>query len=136
MNSVNDKLMYDKMRILIVDDESLIVEMLSFMLAPGFEIHTASNGSEALEIIKSHPAFDLLISDIDMPIMSGFELINSLSAKALLTSKLPIVLISSSRSIEVDQLINENMVDVFLEKPFQIDELMISVNQLLKKRLN
>lgn len=61
-----------KSKLLIVDDEFGIREMLSdIMVAGDFEVETAENGSNALEKLVEHPEIDLIVSDMDMPKMTA-----------------------------------------------------------------
>ena len=65
----------NKYRILVVDDEESIREFFEIMLKrEGYEVLTASNGREGLEALKASPV-DLVISDIQMPEMSGLDLL-------------------------------------------------------------
>ncbi len=70
-------------RILLVDDESDIVRTLQFRLqAAGFEVLTAENGAEALEVMSDDPV-DLILSDFMMPEMNGIELTRTIKANPL-----------------------------------------------------
>ncbi|OGJ84644.1 MAG: hypothetical protein A2268_11515 [Candidatus Raymondbacteria bacterium RifOxyA12_full_50_37] len=69
-------------RILVVDDEVDLLEILSeFLTDKGFTVVTAHDGVEALQTLEKSPAFDLVLSDINMPRMKGFELINQVRKK-------------------------------------------------------
>ena len=70
-------------RVLIVDDEPVVLELLSGILRRlGYEVFPASSGQEALEIVHSGPVPDLVISDVVMPGMRGPELIEILRREA------------------------------------------------------
>jgi CheY-like chemotaxis protein len=70
-------------RILLVDDESDIVRTLEFRLqAAGFEVHTAGNGAEALQMLNDEP-FDLILTDFMMPEMNGIELTRTVKSNPL-----------------------------------------------------
>jgi CheY-like chemotaxis protein len=63
------------MRVLFVDDEALIVLLASSWLEDlGCEVETAFNATQALAKLKSEPRFDVLVTDVNMPGMSGYEL--------------------------------------------------------------
>ena len=65
-------------KILVVDDEDIIRESLSFILKKeGFLVEEAANGKEAYDKIKEDP-FDLVISDLEMPVMKGTELLEEI----------------------------------------------------------
>ena len=66
-------------KILIVDDDPFVRDMLTFILEAGeYEVSTAENGFEAFEKCTSDPTIGLLISDMNMPVMSGLELTREL----------------------------------------------------------
>ncbi len=82
-----------KHRILLVDDEPLIRETMSFLLvAQGYEVATATDGFEALLQLQVKPS-DLLISDLNMPRMSGFELLSIVRQQF---PELPVIAISGA----------------------------------------
>lgn len=65
-------------RILIVDDEPLLIRLLEHLLRLwGFEVKSATNGREALELVRAHP-FELVLSDVMMPVMDGPSLLAAL----------------------------------------------------------
>ncbi len=71
-----------KTRILVVDDEELIVELLeSYLERKGFEIFTASSGFKAFAILKENPQIDLVISDIRMADGTGVELLEKINSE-------------------------------------------------------
>ena len=66
-------------RVLIVDDDPFVRDMLTFILEAGeYEVVVAENGFEALEKCTSDPGIELLVSDLNMPVMSGLELTREL----------------------------------------------------------
>ncbi|MFH0921391.1 MAG: response regulator [Fibrobacterota bacterium] len=68
-------------RILVVDDETSILELLKeFLTVEGFDVAIAPDGLAALDILKNDSAFDLILSDINMPRMKGFELLKHVEA--------------------------------------------------------
>ncbi|HUI82073.1 MAG TPA: response regulator [Bryobacteraceae bacterium] len=71
-------------KILVVDDERQILQLLRTVLTrAGHEIHTAGDARTALEMCHSPAAFDLVLSDVDMPEMSGHDLARWIAAKDL-----------------------------------------------------
>ncbi len=121
----------NKYRILVVDDEESIREFFEIMLKrEGYEVSTASNGREGLEALKASPA-DLVISDIQMPEMSGLDLL----AKAReFDSELVCIMITAFGSTETAVEAMKLGAYDYIQKPFKIDEIKIIVQQALEKR--
>jgi len=122
----------EKPRVLIVDDEFGILKMVEIALKPlDLDVHTAQNGREAMrkaQEIKPH----LVITDINMPIMDGFELIKQLRGSAE-TMFIPIVILSSRDAAE-DKLKGFTYgTDDYITKPFDYSELQARVKRLLQK---
>lgn len=117
------------MKILVVDDEELLVKGIRFNLQnSGYEICTGSNGFEAVEIAKSeHP--DLIILDVMMPEMDGL----TACAKIREFSNVPIILLTA-KTTDMDKLMGfEQGADDYLTKPFNILELKARVKALLRR---
>ncbi len=114
-------------RILLVDDEKHIKELLKeFLFFNGYETIVASNGIEALDIIRNKSC-SLLITGINMPYMSGIELVQRIRSFDI---SLPIIGMScENKEIE---LLNAGA-DYFLLKPFNIYHLKFIVYSILGK---
>lgn len=121
-----------KKKILVVDDEKDILELLSYNLTKeGFEVITARNGIEALELAKKGP--DLIILDIMMPEMNGIEVIREL-AKDVKTASIPIILLTAKGS-ETDEIVGlEIGADDYIVKPVKIGKLIARVNACLRRK--
>ena len=117
-------------RVLVVDDTPRNVRLLDAVLSSnGFSVASASSGSEALERVSDDPP-DLVLLDIQMPGMGGFEVCRRLRAGAE-TQFLPVVMVTSSDSeIRVDA-INAGA-DDFVAKPFNQQELLARVRSLVR----
>lgn len=112
------------MRILIVEDDSLAVEMLEHALTQfGYEVTTACNGREALEWIRSGQ-FRLVVSDWEMPEMSGIELCKQIRTRSSTGYIYVILLTSYSGTQNVIEALNAGA-DDFLSKPFNPEELRV-----------
>lgn len=121
--------MSDK-RILIVDDELIIRNMVEFCLSGlgiGFEITTAADGNLALNQIKEQ-TIDLLVTDYSMPGMTGLQLIEETRRISPSTMS---VLMTGLDSDELREAITQAQLDGFLAKPFNISKLLELVDQLL-----
>ena len=115
--------------VLIVEDN---VEMLAFVvrqLSPVYQILTATNGVEALKVLEGHTV-NLIVSDIMMPEMDGLELCDRIKSD-LDYSHIPIVLLTAKTTLQskIDGL--KSGADAYIEKPFSVEYLKVSVANLL-----
>ncbi|MBI1860868.1 MAG: sigma-54-dependent Fis family transcriptional regulator [Deltaproteobacteria bacterium] len=118
-------------RILIVDDEESIREFFEIMLKrEGYQVLTAGNGVEALEILKKQSA-DLIISDIQMPEMSGLELLSKV--KEMDPEAVQIMITAFGSTETAVEAMKLGAYD-YVSKPFKIDEVKIIIRQALEKR--
>src|SRR5271170_1894664 len=118
-------------RILVVDDEESIREFFEIMLKrEGYEVFTAPNGKEALEALKRQPA-DLIISDIQMPEMSGMELLSKVRE---MDPEMVVIMITAFGSTETAVEAMKLGAYDYVLKPFKIDEVKIIIRQALEKR--
>jgi twitching motility two-component system response regulator PilH len=117
--------------ILIVEDSIFQREMMTDLLkANGLEVTHASDGAEALEAIHKAPP-DLVVLDIVMPRMNGYELCRRLKSDPK-TQNVPVV-ICSSKGEEFDRYWGMKQgADAYIAKPFQPIELVGTVKQLLR----
>ncbi len=119
-----------KKTLLIVDDDKFFVQILVSVLSPLAEqVLVASNGLEALQIVKSCPC-DTVVTDLIMPKMSGIDFIAELRALKIVT---PIILITGS--VDLSTLQARSKLDQFqiLEKPFDPSQVIKMVEQSLGK---
>lgn len=126
------------LKILVADDDSFVREMLSAILeSVGYTVDTAANGVEALEKFRSGKKFDLILSDMNMPEMSGLDIIKEIRGN---DNKVPIIILTGNNEISIaidalksganDYLLkDENIQDVIL---ISIDKVM--ENYRLKKQ--
>jgi DNA-binding response OmpR family regulator len=116
-------------RILAVDDDPKILKILQHALGrEGFEVHTAASGEEALEKARQSPP-DLVVLDIMMPGMDGFETYQRLKAQR----EVPVIILSA-RTDEVDRVVGFRMgVDDYQVKPFSPTELALRVKAVLRR---
>ncbi len=116
--------------VLVVDDDKLNGKIIEFQLRNyGYHIYFASNGEEAIEFVKSHP-IDLIISDIMMPKMNGFQLCRRIK-KFSATRLIPVVLMTTLEAPEVKLTGIDAGADGFVTKPFQQAELLARTKSLL-----
>jgi DNA-binding response OmpR family regulator len=115
-------------RVLLVDDEPDLVESLAMALEGHFEIRTAHNGKEALEVLDREP-IDAIVLDLMMPVMSGDELIAELAARG---STVPVIVASASRNVEAR--CKELGIEHCLQKPYRLQKLLDHLNALSSSR--
>ncbi len=123
--------MKDKPVILVVDDQPQNIELLEAYLVPqGYEIITAVNGEEALEKLSGNK-IDLILLDVMMPGMNGYEVCKKIKSDSDNTF-LPIVMLTAldNRQAKIEGL--ETGADDFLNKPFSEIELVARIKNLLK----
>jgi CheY-like chemotaxis protein len=120
-------------RILCVDDEPAILNFLEAVLLPkGYEVIKAENGEEALEKLKEE-RIDLVISDVRMPKMDGFELCRRIKEDDRYRN-IPVVMITGiTANKERIKGIDAGAED-FISKPFDPDEILARINMLLKAK--
>lgn len=116
--------------LVFVEDNPDILDLYSNVLSKvGFTVLTATNGKEALNLIKTNDSsIELIISDLIMPEMDGYTLIEELE-KAHIVKKIIFVSGYSVKNPSVDEYASHI---TFLNKPFQIDDLLQSINNLLE----
>ena len=122
--------------ILLVDDEPLNLKLLKTLLDPyGYQLFCAENGEKALKLLNRHD-MDLVLLDIMMPGISGFEICQQIKSREN-TRNIPVVLVTALDDSEVKIKGIEAGADDFISKPPNTVELLARVKSLLKmKKLN
>ena len=119
-------------KILIVDDDPDIRLLLDFNLSKsGYEVLEAANGAEALDIIKEHEV-NLVVTDLTMPVMDGYELIKNLRESPG-TSKIPVLMLTAREEERISRAGMANPFDDYLPKPFATADLREKIEKLLSK---
>ncbi len=123
------------MRILVIDDDSTILEMISRMLKKeGYEVLMATNGKEGMQIFKTTPEIDLVITDLVMPEKEGIETIAELKRDF---PHIKILAISGGSIVKTKTYLSIAKhigADLTLSKPFVTQELLKSVQKLLEEK--
>jgi len=115
---------------LVVDDSIVIRKMVGKILSEnGHEYVQAENGQEALEIFESQD-FNIVITDINMPIMNGFELASAIRKSSNGHSNIPIIVLSTEFSDEVKAEGKKIGVNAWMIKPCDEDKLVAAISQL------
>jgi len=119
-----------KAKILVVDDEVNITQILEFSIgAEGFEVITATNGEEAIDKARKEQP-DLIILDIMMPRIDGYEACRILKANPL-TKNIPVVLLTA-KGRDIDKRLGYEVgATDYIVKPFSPNKLIERINELL-----
>lgn len=123
----------EKPRVLIVDDEQNIVDLIRLSLANGrYDIYEANNGREALEVVKNIMP-NLIILDLMMPGVSGDEVCRELKSN-FLTQSIPVIIVSAKGEAKDKVQLMSLGADDYITKPFDPMELEARVANKLKKK--
>lgn len=113
-----------KRRVLVVDDEMVNRELLQAVLAMDYEVSCACSGVEAMEMLRSSPQpYSLILLDLLMPHMSGFEVLEACKADEALR-EIPIIVMTSEKSAEVRSI--HKGADDFIPKPYRMPEVILA----------
>lgn len=120
----------DKNKVLLVDDDKQILRSLRVYLElENYDVNTASNGQEALDSIKEHKP-DILVLDVMMPEMDGFEVLEKIKADEKLND-IPVIMLTA-KGQDVDVLEGYRMgASSYMTKPFNLNELVENIELIL-----
>ena len=120
------------MRILIVDDEEVLRDVLEVVLRrEGFDVVAASSGEQALSILDSTEEVDLMILDIMLPGISGIDTLRSVRIS---NPNLPVIIITAFSSIDGAIEAMKHGAFHYIPKPFKNEEVVLTVNKALEQR--
>ena len=122
--------MDDSGALLVVDDEQFLREaVVLFLISLGFTVASAGTGTEALRLARTHP-FDLLILDVMLPDLDGFEIIQRLRRDR---NHVPVIFLTAKDARE-DKVAGLTIGgDDYITKPFHLDELTARVRTILRR---
>lgn len=124
--------MTDK-RVLVVDDDSKSREVFRLILrSMNFDVVFANNGEEAIEFLAEDSYFDLIITDIMMPYMTGFDLVKKLKGYAE-TRNIPVIATSAFHDWHKAREDHELDVDGFVPKPVKKEMLQNELKRIFKE---
>ena len=127
--------LYMKKKILVVDDEKDIVDILKYNLEREneFEVLTASNGKEALDLAATNP--DVILLDIMMPELNGFEVCKQLKGNPA-TSKIPVIFLTAKEN-EIDEILGlEIGADDYITKPISPRKVLARLKSVIRRSQN
>jgi DNA-binding NtrC family response regulator len=119
-------------RILVIDDDEKICEMVSFdLIAEGYEVDTAQSAAQGLAKLDESRKYDLILLDIRLPDGEGVDVLKKVQAK---DSTIPVIMISAYATVELAvEAVKEGAYD-FISKPFELDEMHIRVRNAMMSR--
>jgi YesN/AraC family two-component response regulator len=120
-------------KILVVEDDLILSENLSSILEiEGFQVYSASNGLDALKLIKSKRVA-LILSDISMPVMDGIELLKNIKSNKNYTH-IPFIFLTAKTALEDKLMALDLMADDFITKPFVAQEIILKCRNNIDNR--
>lgn len=118
--------------VLLVEDNQQLLDMTSSMLRDWYRVLRAKNGAVALEVMNREQV-DAVVSDVMMPVMDGIELCAKVKGD-ISYSHIPLILLTAKTTIEAKVEGMKSGADVYLEKPFAIEQLHMQIENLLRLR--
>ena len=122
----------DAYKLLIVEDNVELLTLMMQLLGTKYHVRTASNGKEALDIIRKEE-LDIIISDVMMPVMNGIELTKTLKSDPNY-QHLPVILLTAKTQEEDRNEALQIGADSFVTKPFKISDLELRINNIVENR--
>lgn len=120
-------------RVLVVDDEIHIIHVVAIKLRNnGYEVISAENGAEALKLVCEQVP-DIIVTDFQMPVMSGLELVRQLRGNEA-TKDVPVIMLTARGFAVDDNEIKDLDISEFLSKPFSPKELLRCIEDILYDR--
>lgn len=124
----------DVLRVICVEDEAEMIDLIRLILSrKGFEVIGANGGKQGLEMIREQKP-DLILLDLMMPDMDGWEVYQQVKADEA-TRDIPVIVVTA-KAQSIDKVLGLHIakVDDYISKPFSPQELMDSVEQVLNKK--
>lgn len=131
---MNESVYNDKTTILIVEDNEELQSFLSDKLSKYYQVIRANNGVEAIQLINKH-IVSIVISDVIMPLMDGFELCKTIKSN-LETCHIPVVLLTAKTNLNSKIEGLKSGADAYIEKPFSMPHLLVQITNLLENHNN
>ncbi len=120
--------------ILLVEDNTEVRSYIKSIFSKNYNIFEAANGKDAIAIAQKREV-DIIVSDVMMPIMDGFELCHKIKSE-IMTSHIPVVLLTAKTSDQYKKTGYKIGADIYITKPFDVDVLKLRIFNLLENRKN
>ena len=123
----------DDKRILCIEDEQEMIDLIRLILSRrGFQVKGANGGRTGLDLVRKEPP-DLVLLDLMMPDMDGWEVYQQIKANEA-TRDIPVIVVTA-KAQSIDKVLGLHIakVDDYIAKPFSPQELLTSVDKVLKK---
>jgi DNA-binding response OmpR family regulator len=120
--------------ILLVDDHPEVREFIAGLISSQYHIQEAENGLKALEVLDTH-YIDLVITDLMMPWMDGFELLEKMKSDEKLSS-IPVLVVSARNSADDQFEVLKKGINNIIQKPFSHEEILLKIKNLLLQKKN
>lgn len=120
--------------VLVVEDNAELLGMTCDALHDWYRVYKAGNGVEALNVLAGE-SIDVIVSDVMMPVMDGIELCRRVKGD-INYSHIPLIMLTAKITLEAKVEGMESGADVYLEKPFSIQQLHLQIKNLLRMRQN
>lgn len=122
-----------KARVLIVDDEPINITLLREVLKSRYSVLAATTGQQAVSLAASNPPPDLILLDINMPIMDGYDVLKTLKTSRR-THNIKIVFVTAKLTIDDKMTAYQQGIEDYITKPIDPDFVLQIVERLTSKR--
>jgi CheY-like chemotaxis protein len=123
--------MHSNVKVLLVDDNPMVLGLLTNALSQAAKVSTASDGADALMRCIDEP-FDLIVADYQMPGVDGRQLLEKIRSRSS-TSRIPVILVASKADLTEKLKMVQDAVEDFVEKPFFVKEAAGRIKRIIDK---
>ncbi|MBT3305312.1 MAG: response regulator, partial [Alphaproteobacteria bacterium] len=121
-------------KVLLVDDDALIRRFLKMHFENGgYHVVEAENGQDALNKAENETP-DLIVMDMNMPVMTGWDAARELKTPGAATAEIPIIALTAQKTPEDKNAAHESGCDTFVEKPIEQERLFQAVERVLSQK--
>ncbi len=126
----------EKRKIMIVDDDTFLLDMYAFKFSQNnFEVYTASGGSQVIEKLKDGLVPDIILMDIIMPDMDGFEMLEKINKDNLSPNSIKIILSNKSQQSDIDKGKTLGVAGYIAKANSTPKEVINQVEEILSKKI-